>query len=35
MNGLCRVLAAGLLTLLTGCASTASTPDCSAANAVP
>lgn len=35
MNGLCRVLAAGLLTLLTGCASAASTPDCSAANAVP
>lgn len=35
MNGLRRALWAGLLTLLTGCASTASTPDCSAAHAVP
>lgn len=35
MNNLCRVLGAGLITLLMGCASTTSRPDCSAANAVP
>lgn len=35
MNNLCRVLGAGLISLLMGCASTTSGPDCSAANAVP
>ncbi|MES2841754.1 MAG: MBL fold metallo-hydrolase [Pseudomonadota bacterium] len=35
MNGLCRALGAGLLAMLTGCASTAPRPDCSAAHAVP
>lgn len=35
MNGLRRALGVGLLTLLMGCASTTSRPECSAANAVP
>jgi glyoxylase-like metal-dependent hydrolase (beta-lactamase superfamily II) len=35
VNNLCRVLGAGLLTVLMGCASTTARPDCSAANAVP
>jgi glyoxylase-like metal-dependent hydrolase (beta-lactamase superfamily II) len=35
MNGLCRVVGAVVLALLAGCSSTASKPDCSAANAVP
>lgn len=35
MNGLRCALGAGLLALLLGCASTASRPDCSAANTVP